>query len=247
MSDTDYLVNEEEPPAFCRTPAADAMLSVIELAQEMESMGAIVGAPGVGKTTTLRWYAESDRGVAYCVMNPAQSSMTAMLVMVCHALGAVAGVRSGSAALYEIARTAIEWERVQVLLVDEAQHLNDRCLDVLRCLHDETGVALVFAGNESLRNRFNNTQLAAFAQFTSRLGPRVELDMPTVADVATLARHAGCHHPKAIAFLERYIVGTAGLRKVSALLRAARKIAGERDIGQNHLRLAASGLRLGKE
>ena len=246
MSDIDYLVNEEEPPAFCRTPAADAMLNVIALAQEMHLMGAIVGAPGVGKTTTLRWYAENERGVAYCVMNPAHaSSMSAMLALVCDALCSAFG--SGSAKLYEIACTAIEWNRVRVLLVDEAQHLNDRCLDVLRCLHDETGVALVFGGNESLRNRFNNTQLAAFAQFTSRLGPRVELDMPTTADVAALARHAGCHHPKAIAHLERYVAGTSGLRKVAALLKAARKIAGDRDIGQSHLRLAASGLRLGKE
>ena len=251
MSDIEYLVNEEETPAFCRTSAADAMLNVIALAQEMQLMGAIVGAPGVGKTTTLRWYAERERDVAYCAMNPAHSSMSAMLALVCDALcRQVTGCGnsgSGSARLYQVACNAIEWGKADVLLVDEAQHLNDRCLDVLRCLHDETGVALVFAGNESLRSRFNNTQLAAFAQFTSRLGPRVELDMPTTADVAALARHAGAHHPKAIAYLERHIVGTAGLRKVAALLKAARKIAGDRDIGQSHLRLAAKGLRLGKE
>ena len=245
MSDIGHLVNEGEVPAFCRTPAADAMLGVITLAEEMQLMGAIVGAPGVGKTTTLRWYAESERGVAYCVMNPAYSSMSAVLDLVG---GAVCGVSAcGSARRYEVACNAIEWNGLDVLLVDEAQHLNDRCLDVLRCMHDETGVALVFAGNENLRSRFNNTTLAAFAQFTSRLGPRVELDTPTAADVAALARHGGAHHPKAIAYLERYIVGTAGLRKVAAILKAARKIAGDGDIAVSHLKMAAAGLRLGKE
>ena len=183
-------------PAFCRTPVAEAMLGVIELAQEMGLMGTIVGAPGLGKTTTLLWYAESRRGVAYCVMNPAQSSMSAMLSLVCEALGGGGGVGSGSAVLYEVACSTIDWNRVDVLLIDEAQHLNDRSLDVLRCLHDETGVVPIFAGNENLRSRFNNTLEAAFAQFTSRIGPKVELEMSTAGDIAALARHAGAHEPK---------------------------------------------------
>ena len=42
---------------FCRTPAATDMLQVIDLACQYPAIGVIVGAPGVGKTTTLRWYA----------------------------------------------------------------------------------------------------------------------------------------------------------------------------------------------
>lgn len=245
MSEVEYLVNEGEAPAFCRTPAADAMLGVIELAREMRFIGAIVGAPGVGKTTTLLHFAESTPGAHYCVMNPTRNSMTAMLATVCESLHC--RPTKSNADTHDIICSAVEWGSVEVLLVDEAQHLPDPCLDQLRCIYDQAGLPVVFAGNATLRDRFDGGKRAAFAQLTSRIGPRVELDTPTAADVAALARNAGAHHPKAIAYLERYIAGTAGLRQVAALLKVARKLAGDGDIALSHLKMAAAGLRLAKE
>lgn len=229
--------DEEAAPAYCRTPAATDILRVIEYAIELGCIGTVVGAPGVGKTTALRAYAETRKGAVYCVMNPANSSMPSMLKLVCEALGApTPGHTNG---LHRVVCSALGWNGVEVLLIDEAQHLDDRNLDELRCIHDESGVAMVFAGNESLRSRFNKSQAASFAQFTSRVGPRVDLEMSTAADVAALARYAGAHDPKAIAYLERWNGGTAGLRHVATLLRLGRGIAGDGDIRLAHLKQAA--------
>ena len=230
---------------FCRTPTATAILGVIELAMELGRMGAVIGAPGVGKTTTLKWCAKRESGICYSVMAPAKSSMSAMLSRVSEALGTVGG--GGSSSLHEIICNAIEWNRVRAILIDEAQHVNDRNIDELRCIHDETGVALVFAGNAGLRSRFNNTKTADFAQFTSRIGPRVELEAPMPGDVAALARHAGADDPKAVAWLEQHVVGTAGLRQVAALLKTGRKLAGEGNIKLAHLKQVAAAMEIGKE
>lgn len=230
---------------FCRTPGATAILGVIEIAMELGRMGAVIGAPGVGKTTTLEWCAEREAGICYSVMAPGKSSMSAMLSRVCEALGAMGG--SGSSDLHDIICNAIEWNRVRALLIDEAQFVNDRNLDELRCIHDETGVALVFAGNAGLRSRFNKTRTADFAQFTSRIGPRVELEAPMPGDVAALAQHAGTDDPKAVAWLERHAVGDAGLRQVAELLKTGRKLAGEGNIKLTHLKQAAVAMEVGKE
>lgn len=234
------FVPDPELPAFCRTPAAADILRVIEFAIELECLGTVVGAPGVGKTTTLRAYADGNPGAVYCVMNPAKSSMAAMLSLVCEALRVPGAGRTD--ALHGLVCNTLRWGRAEVLLIDEAQHVNDRNLDVLRCIHDETGVPMVFAGNQTLRSRFNNSREASFAQFTSRIGPRAELEMATPADVAALARHAGVHQPKALAWLEDRNTETAGLREVATLLRCGRRIAGKGDIGLDHLEQAAGML-----
>ncbi len=76
-----------EPEAFCRTPAAAAMLEVLDATIVFKRLGTIVGDPGVGKTTTLRWYAARDyEGVRYCVMSPAEASMSGALRRVAEAL-----------------------------------------------------------------------------------------------------------------------------------------------------------------
>ena len=234
------FVDDPALPAFCRTPAAADIMRVIEFAVELDCLGTVVGAPGVGKTTTLRTYADGNPGAVYCVMQPSRSSMAAMLSVVCEALDVPASGRSD--ALHGLICNTLRWKRVDVLLVDEAQHVNDRNLDVLRCIHDETGVPMVFAGNQTLRSRFNNAREASFAQFTSRIGPRAELEMATPADVAALARHAGVHQPKALAWLEERNTEAAGLREVATLLRCGRKIAGKGEIGLDHLQQASAML-----
>ncbi len=222
---------------FCETPAATDMLRVIGLARKVKCIGAIIGAPGVGKTTTLQHYRAANADARYCVMGATHSSMSAVLAHACKALG-VAPARS-CAEMHEIICNALRWGHVAVLLVDEAQHLTDRSLDALRCIHDESGVPIVFAGNHSLRSRFNDDAESAFAQLTSRIGARRDLKGTSAADVAALAGHAGVGETKAVTWLQKRCTGSAGLRMAARLLAAGREIAGDGDIRLAHLRDAA--------
>ncbi|MEX2617281.1 MAG: AAA family ATPase [Alphaproteobacteria bacterium] len=191
------------------------------MTRELRDIGLIVGAPGVGKTTTLRWYREQNPNTRYCLMNPAVASMSAALQLICKALTGYSPQRA--AEIHHVMCNATEWQQgPELLIIDEAQHLNDLTLDSLRCVNDETGLPIVFAGNHTLRNRYNNTKRASFAQFTSRIGPKLFLDESTYSDIAALARHHGVTDRKAVAFLERHSIH-AGLRYVGKLLAIAGK------------------------
>ena len=228
----------EQAGAPCPTPAFERMSDVTRLTVKLGSLGSIIAAPGVGKTTTLRHYADTSPGARYCAMAPSTKSMTAMMALVCEALNA--SPASSCARTHGVICNAIKWVAVTVLLVDEAQHLSDVCLDELRCIHDETGVPMVFAGNHSLRTRFGGGKESAFAQLTSRIGPRFEQKATTAADVKALAGHFGVTDPKAVSWLTRRCAGLGGLRDASRLLKLAGDLVkAPADIRVKHLEDAA--------
>ena len=233
----DYQNRPAAPPAaFCATPTAGDIRHVIDLAREFGCMGAIVGAPGIGKTTTLRRYA-AEHEARYIVMSPAHASMPRMLARICDALGEASDA-PGAARLHDTACASIRYRRPSALLADEAQHLGDAALDELRCIHDETGIPIVVAGNSSLRARVAASGASAFAQFASRIGPRATLTAATTGDVDALARHHGITDDDSVAWLVVRAAGTAGLRIVERLMRAARTVAGDAPIKLAHLKKA---------
>ena len=241
MTEVLNLITDDEHPPICETQAASDIWQLIELTKQLRCIGSVVGAPGVGKTTAALTYAEYAERVRYCAMDPVHDTMTAMLTLVCQTV--VPSIPpSRSVALHEVICSAVWDGHLEVLLVDEAQHLNARNLDQLRCIHDETDLPLVLLGNESLGSRYNTARAAAFAQLTSRIGPTLHLKASKAADLRAFARHEGAHEPEAIAFLEKWAVGTSGLRQVSMLLRMGRDMAGDGDIKLAHLTKAASML-----
>ena len=211
----------EGPAAFCQTPAATEMLAVLDWTIKLKSLGTIVGPPGLGKTTVLRHYADENRGAIYCVISPAEHSMSRMLRRVADALR-LPQLYRGAAALERAICEDVRCRRPRVLMIDEAQHLEDRALDELRCIHDETGLPIVFAGNESLRARSTPGAPAAFAQFVSRIGPRAHVTA-TGDDIAALAAHYGVADPKAVAWLREACAGIGGLRVAGRLLAVCRE------------------------
>ena len=233
------LIENDECPAVCETQVVGDIRRLIELTQRLGCIGSVVGEPGVGKTTAARHYARRVRRARYCVMDPLHDTMAGMLTLVCRAFYSC-GVPYRTVELHEVICNAIMDDRAKVLLVDEAQHLNARNIDQLRCIHDETRVPLVFLGNGSLGSRFNTVRAAAFDQLASRIGPRLYIKASTEADLHAFARHAGVHEPRAIAFLEKWNEGKPGLRQAGMLLEVGRDLAGEGDIKLVHLKQAAS-------
>ena len=209
-----------ELEAFCRTPAATEMLAVLDWTVKLKSLGAIVGAPGVGKTTVLRQYADDHRRAVYCVMSPAELSMSKMLRRLADALGLYTVGHCSSAELHHSICEGIRWDRPHAVMIDEAQYLGDDALAELCSIHDDTGVPMAFAGNEGLRAR-----AAACAPFVSRIGPRADV-MVTGDDIAALAAHYGIADGAAIAWLREVCGGIGGLRVVGRLLAVCRETGG---------------------
>lgn len=230
----------EDPSPFCLTPSSEEMIETVDMAIRLESLGAIIAPPGAGKTTTLKHYAETRAGARYCVMSPTTKSMSAMLELVSNALHGWAF--RGNLTMVTAISDKMRHPRFRVLLVDEAQHLPDNCLDELRHIYDETETSIVFAGNYSLHQRVKVNSESAFAQFASRIGASLHLKTVSAADVAALAAWHGITDAGAAAWLKTNCAGaTGGLRRVSYLLAAARGMDGGR-IGLAELKTAADAL-----
>lgn len=229
------------PSQFCRTPAAEDMLQVVDMTLEMGGIGAITAPQGSGKTTTLKDFARRTPAARYCAMNAAEcATMYGMLKVLCGALSLAPerGIHNHYRAICRALKLYVD-----VLLVDEAQHADDRCLDASRSIHDETNVALILAGNETLRSRFNATQAASFAQLTSRIGPRLELKATAAADVEALAGHHGITDAEAVRWLKQRCSGHGGLRTMARLVRIAKDNADKGELRLDHLKDAAGILR----
>ena len=237
--DEEYgTVNRAGAFGFCTTRTSELIEGLLRSAADHGEMALIVGAAGVGKTTMLKRFASQHQNVAYGVFNPAYAlSMTAAMAVICEAIGVVPPRRR-----YDLHEAICAWARYRIdegamLILDEAQQANDLVLDNIRCIHDETGLCIVLAGNDTLRSRFNNVRAAGFAQVTSRVGLRLFLDRTLPADIEALADHAGAISNEAKAYLKRQ---WTTLREVERHLRYGRDRSGPGcEITLAHLKAAA--------
>lgn len=198
-------------------------------AQANADVVVVFGAAGGGKTWALRHYCAASTGAWYAAMSPAATTPAAVLARIARALGV--GPGPASAARLEQAVVDRLATGPALLAVDEAHHLTQALLDVVRCVHDAAACGLVLSGNEPLWARLAGGERAA--QLVSRVGLTCRLRRPAAGDVVALAA----------ALLEEPPQGKAR----AALLAAAGRVGGLRAVrklaGQAHLLAAADGRR----
>lgn len=163
------------------------------IAEATQRIAVIAAQSGLGKTRTLHEYRMRHAAKARSVFISCSPDLNTKWSLLSELLYATtkdeSKRRSPSHARRELVRTIAGTNRS--LFVDEAQYLNEECLEVLRTVSDQAGVALILSGNESIYERGAGRMggAAAHAQFTSRVVARVHLgtDDITKADVRSIA------------------------------------------------------------
>jgi len=133
--------------SFVRIQLAKEIYSVAETAVRLNTIGVVYGPAGCGKTITLRAIAAERRNSAYLVIDDTWSRGA-----LAEALAAEIGVAQRSA------RTSRNIAKIntrlrgsnRLILIDEAQHLDKEGLNMLRQIHDETEVPMLWGGTPSL-------------------------------------------------------------------------------------------------
>lgn len=143
----------------------------------------IYGAAGAGKTWAARRYCAASAGAWYVAMSPALTTPASVLTRIARALDVGAGLTTAA----RLEQAVIDRLSIgtTLLVVDEAHHLSQGLLDVVRCVHDAAGCGLAYAGNEPLWARLASGERAA--QLVSRVGLTCRLRRPAAADVLELA------------------------------------------------------------
>ncbi len=153
-------------------------------AQANADLAVVYGAAGSGKSWALEHYCDEHTGCCYTTMSPARTTPAAVLSRVAEKLGVGGGVTTAAG----LERAAVDRLSVgpALLVVDEAHHLRQELLDVLRCVYDAAECGLVLAGNEPLWSRLAGGDRAA--QLVSRVGISCRLRRPAEQDVLELAK-----------------------------------------------------------
>ena len=171
-------------PRFVATPTAGAFLAIFQQAQHMPDFAVVVGAPGVGKSSSACHYTRTNPNVFKIVAHPILSSPKALL----EELSRVIGTHQAGA-LHRIQRGLVQKLRGTnaLIMVDEAQHLTPVALDQLRSIHDEAEIGIVLLGNPAVYGRLEGQgRSAQFAQLFSRVGMRMSRPKPQKGDIDAL-------------------------------------------------------------
>jgi DNA transposition AAA+ family ATPase len=227
------------PSSFCPTmPSARLILDMLERCRNESALGAIIGAPGVGKTTSFHHFAHADshrhradeeypgRRVHIFTPTPLHERATKFIIGMAAAWGQYQS-RPDSGLAYDY--IALHLGPGSLLIVDEAQRVDDRALDVVRALYDATGCGVVISGNpEALSSEGSRTtRRLRNAPLISRATQRVELPgliMPD--DLDAYCDHHRVQGARARTLLEKQVDEIFGLRRVARIVAAARAASG---------------------
>jgi DNA transposition AAA+ family ATPase len=239
-----------EGGGFVRTPTADAIWTLLDRCYEHGHAGLVLGWPGVGKTTTLGEYAAARPRVLAFRATYAGRTKLGLMTDLCDVLGIPTGDQPRVNNLYRaVLRSLREPEPAmyrqepppRLLAIDEANHLSDHGLEIVRDLYDQAGIGLVLLGNVELHIRLKrgaNRWTSGYLPLLSRITGRLDLEAVTREDLAVFARHHGVSGT-AETFLVK-VARRGGLRVVNAVLAQARALAGGSPLALAHLKDAAA-------
>lgn len=182
----------------------------------------VFGTAGGGKTSALKRYCVEHAGAWLVTMSPAITTPSAVLTRIAKKLYGGSAPETTAARLEEavIARLSIGRS---LLIVDEAHHLTQALLDVVRCVYDEAGCGLALSGNEPLWSKLAGGDRAA--QLVSRVGQKYHLPPPAATDILALAEALLSRPPAGVG---RKAVLAAG--ESNGALRSVRKLIAQAQI-----------------
>lgn len=232
-----------EMPDWFEGPSAHAIKGTLALAHVTGDMVCVYGGPGVGKTETCSRYRSQNANVWMATMAPHCNSVVPALQEIAEAVGVKEMQYTGARPLYRAIVRMVD-RTSGLLIIDEAQHLNEKCFDEIRSIHDVTGIGIAIVGNESVFARLTGGNRATqHAQVFSRIGGRKHIAKPDDADVQAQADAWGITDAEIIDFLTRISRKPGALRAVTKTLRLAALQAGSvSEITLDHVKRAWGNL-----
>ncbi len=203
---------------FVLTPTARDIFDVCGMAHAMNDINLIIGEAGLGKTVTLKQYAKQVDNVILIEVEPTFSPKV-LLVELCNKLGIVPS-RSNHDNVSGIVEKLKGSDKL--IIIDEAELLAYKSLEIVRRIHDMAGVGIVLAGMPRLRANLRGKK-GEYKQLYSRIGFVKDLiDRLPEDDIGLLCESA----VGTAAFNEQFFKASHGnARRLNKLLRGVNRLA----------------------
>lgn len=210
-------------PAFLQTKSSMDIMETLAWAQAASDMVMITFNAGMGKTETCRHYRATRPHVCHITMSPHTKTVHSMLVELAAELDVM--VLNPAKLVRAIGKRLERTGGGMLLIVDEAQNLQDDAINQLRHFVDnyKCGVALV--GNNEIFGRFSKrTDGPSYAQLKSRLGKRLKREKPRAEDLQVFINAWGVTEPECVKFLTGIGMKGGALRQIDKTMKLATMI-----------------------
>jgi hypothetical protein len=170
---------------FAMTGISQNVWQVLEYCRIQKTIGVVYGDAGIGKTRTAQEWSKDKPDVVMVTVNPAFNSPKAFLKLLAKQLKTI---RNGS--MDDVYMDVLDklTGADKTIVIDEAQHLTHKALEIVRSINDSTNTAIILIGNAVVYSKLLGKQQAEFAQLFSRIGMRSHLltDVFTKKDVVSV-------------------------------------------------------------
>lgn len=203
---------------FVQTSTVKKVWEVCKLCHVDNEIGVAYGDSGLGKTIAVREYARKNKDVILIEVDLGYSART-LFSELNKTLG-MAGV-GHLHGLFEDAVSRLK-NSGRLLIIDEAENLPYRALEMVRRLHDKAGIGVVLIGMPRLVQNLRGRK-EEYKQLYSRVGVATQLTRLTESDVDSLIKSAmPSANGSASAFHEE---SNQNARHLSKLLRRTKRLA----------------------
>jgi len=157
-------VSQIKKPSFVQTSVYQQMSYVMNMAQADAQIMIFTGDAGIGKTMSLKAYIEENPSAVLIEADPTYTVAT-VLEEISEALGLEARGRKDKVEKAIISKLK---GTERMIIIDEAEYLPTKALDILRRIHDKAGIPIVLAGMPRLIHNITGIS-EKYRQISSRM------------------------------------------------------------------------------
>lgn len=160
VKDREQAINTD----FVATKTAIEILDTCDLAHKAKNINIVIGGAGLGKTRALKYYAQTISNVILIEADPTFSPKV-LLIELCNKLS-ISPTRNNHDNLTAIIDKLNGSERL--LVIDEAELLNYKSLEIVRRIHDKAQIGVILAGMPKLKDNLRGS-MGELKQLYSRV------------------------------------------------------------------------------
>ena len=213
-------------PGYFETPTTNKLITTLNWAQQGRMTAAAL-SPGLGKTMAARHYQACNANVFVMTPAPSTGKLVGMMNAALVALGRPEN--PGLWRTHGLKKMVIDIVKNlgnPLLIVDEAQHLDERSIDEIRSWHDETRLGVAFLGNAGLLQTLEGgSRSSARAQLFSRISMKWVQERPLAADIEAMLAAWHLRDEKVGAYVHTIAMKPGGLRGATFAIELAHMIA----------------------